>query len=147
MRCDRKSAKFEEWKTYNRAYYVGDSFSWPDETTRQDDSGDWSSAYASVGGFATCQNLPIKHLFPAPKSMLCCQHRHGAILPSMFYFVRKRVLKSESFLELSLPLVKVLVREGDLQVDEADLFKAVQAWVERDPHERRMCVDQVRPYT
>ncbi|CAM9846281.1 unnamed protein product, partial [Ectocarpus sp. 8 AP-2014] len=48
-----------------------------------------------------------------------------------------RVLKSESFLELRWQQVLSLVREGELQVDEAELFKAVQAWVSRDTAERR----------
>lgn len=54
------------------------------------------------------------------------------------------MLKSESFLELRWSLVLSLVREGELQVDEADLFKAVQAWVSRNPTERRRYVDEVR---
>lgn len=55
-----------------------------------------------------------------------------------------RVLKSESFLELPWPLVLTLARDGELQVDEADLFKAVQAWVARSPTERRRHVDEAR---
>lgn len=58
--------------------------------------------------------------------------------------LESRVLKSESFLELRWPLVLALVGEGELQVDEADLFKAVQAWVSRNPAERRRYVDEVR---
>ena len=54
------------------------------------------------------------------------------------------MLKSESFLELRWPLMLALVREGELQVDEADLFKAVQAWVSRNSAERRRYVDEVR---
>lgn len=53
-----------------------------------------------------------------------------------------RVLKSESFLELRWQQVLNLVREGELQVDEAELFKAVQAWVSRDTAERRRHVDE-----
>ncbi|CAM9491162.1 unnamed protein product [Ectocarpus fasciculatus] len=53
-----------------------------------------------------------------------------------------RVLKSESFLELPWLQVLSLVREGELQVDEAELFKAVQAWVSRDTAERRRRVDE-----
>lgn len=56
------------------------------------------------------------------------------------------MLKSESFLELRWPLVLALVREGELQVDEADLFKAVQAWVSRNPTDRWRYVDEVRSY-
>lgn len=57
-----------------------------------------------------------------------------------------RVLKNEGFLELPWYLVKSLVREGDLQVDEADLFAAAQAWVDRDPAERLQHVEEVREY-
>ncbi|CAB1116084.1 unnamed protein product [Ectocarpus sp. CCAP 1310/34] len=53
-----------------------------------------------------------------------------------------RVLKSESFLDLRSQQVLSLVREGELQVDEAELFKAVQAWVSRDTAERRRHVDE-----
>ncbi|CAM9768954.1 unnamed protein product [Ectocarpus sp. 4 AP-2014] len=53
-----------------------------------------------------------------------------------------RVLKSESFLELRWQQVLSLVREGELQVDEVELFKAVQAWVSRDTAERRRHVDE-----
>lgn len=55
-----------------------------------------------------------------------------------------RVLKSEGFLDLSVQLVRRLVQETELQVDETNLFAAVQAWVERDPSERRRHVDEVR---
>lgn len=54
------------------------------------------------------------------------------------------VLKSGSFLELRWPLVLALVREGELQVDEVDLFKAVQAWLSRNPSDRRRYIDEVR---
>eukprot|EP00903_Cladosiphon_okamuranus_P008085 g7795.t1 len=54
-----------------------------------------------------------------------------------------RVLKSESFLELRWPLVLALVREGELQVDEVGLFEAVQAWVSRNPAERRRYIDEL----
>lgn len=53
-------------------------------------------------------------------------------------------MKSESFLELPWSLVLALARDGELQVDEADLFKAVQAWVARSPTERRRHVDEAR---
>lgn len=54
------------------------------------------------------------------------------------------MLKSESFLELPWPFLLTLVSDGELQVDEAELFKAVQGWVSRDPTERRNRVDEVR---
>lgn len=54
------------------------------------------------------------------------------------------MLKSAGFLDLSLPLVHILVGEAELQVDEADLFVAVQAWIDRDPTERRRHVHQVK---
>ncbi|CAN0320701.1 unnamed protein product [Laminaria digitata] len=54
-----------------------------------------------------------------------------------------RVLRTEGFLELPLPLVQDFVREGELQADEADLFAAVRSWVDRDPAERRRHVDEL----
>lgn len=54
------------------------------------------------------------------------------------------MLRSKGFLELSFSLVQDFVREGELQVDEAELFAAMQLWVDRDPAERRRHVDEVR---
>lgn len=54
-----------------------------------------------------------------------------------------RVLKTESFLELPWPFLLTLVSDGELQVDEADLFQAVNAWVSKDPADRRHRVDEV----
>lgn len=46
-------------------------------------------------------------------------------------------------MELPLSLMRELVGEGELQVDEIDLFVAVQTWVERSPHERRQHIHEV----
>lgn len=53
------------------------------------------------------------------------------------------MLKSESFLDLPWSLLLTLVKEGELQVDEAQLFEAVQAWVSRNETERRHHVGEV----
>lgn len=56
---------------------------------------------------------------------------------------KRRVLKSEGFLEISVQLVETLVQEGELQVREVDLFAGVQAWVDHNPHQRRGHIDKV----
>ncbi|CAN0409591.1 unnamed protein product, partial [Hapterophycus canaliculatus] len=53
------------------------------------------------------------------------------------------VVKSESFLDLPWSLLLALMREGELQVDEAELFKAVQAWVSRNATERWRHIGEV----
>ncbi|CAM9249654.1 unnamed protein product [Scytosiphon promiscuus] len=71
---------------------------------------------------------------------------HAELVTKCWHLIKEntpRVLRSESFLDLPRPLLLTLVKEGKLQVDEAELFKAVQAWVSKDWTERRRHVEEL----
>lgn len=66
-----------------------------------------------------------------------------SMLAVLCVVAKRRVLKSEGFLEISVQLVETLVQEGELQVREVDLFAGVQAWVDHNPQERRGHINKV----